>query len=288
MGENRNGNGKKRRPARSSGRLFFCLLLAVCSCLLCACASVPYTDRSRLMLTDLEYENRLGAESWTEVCSEEKESADAELTAQVVRVGKNIAAVSGQDSFQWEFKLFDSSVANAFCLPGGKVAVYSAIAEYMDNEAELAVVIGHEIAHAVARHGGERISQSILQEMGKNLLFMASGDSDESSLAAVAYGIVTEYGVLLPYSREHEYEADRIGMILMAKAGYDPSSAIVFWEKFGGSGGGLEFLSTHPLSENRIEQMRGILPEAMEFYQSASVKRGTGASVSRRGGQQKK
>lgn len=247
--------------------------------LLPACNTVPYTDRTRFLVTGAGYENQLGLESWTEICGAEKESTNTKLIALVQRVGNRIASVAEQNNFKWEFKVFDSETANAFCLPGGKVAVYTGIIDYMDNEAELAIVIGHEIGHAIARHGGERISQSIVQAGGAATLSLMLGDSKSSSLALAAYGIVTEYGVMLPYSRTHEYESDIIGIILMAKAGYDPNASITFWQKFGSNSSAPEFLSTHPLGENRIKKMQEYLPEAMQYYNKSSVKYGTGEKI---------
>lgn len=258
------------------------LALAIGAALLCcACQTVPFTGRNQLLLTSVNQENSLGDEAWKEVCAKEKVSSDASLNAALERVGRAIAAVADRPDFKWEFKVFESQEANAYCLPGGKVAVYTGILKYMDNDAELAAVVGHEVGHAIARHGGERMSQAMIQSAGQEVVSATVEGADDGWL--VAYGLATNVGAILPYSRLHEYEADRLGMILMAKAGYDPRATISFWKKFakaGSEGGAIsEFLSTHPLSENRLEEMKKWLPEAMRFYESAPVKNGLGQAL---------
>ena len=185
------------------------------------------------------------------------------------RTGSAIAKATDQDDFDWEFIVFESSVPNAFCLPGGKVAVYSGLFKYVQNDAELASVIGHEAGHAVARHGGERLSQAKLQSWGNSLLAFALEDNALKEKALLAYGVTTNVGAILPYSRKHEYEADYLGMIFMAKAGYDPNAAITFWEKFQNASktsGIDEYLSTHPVGKKRIAEMKKHLPEVLKLY----------------------
>ncbi|OGV48716.1 MAG: hypothetical protein A2X49_03825 [Lentisphaerae bacterium GWF2_52_8] len=257
--------------------LSFAALLVM---LLCACQTAPYTGRSQFIVTSEAQESQLGEDAWKEVCSQEKISNNASQNAAVSRVGRDIANSVNKPGYKWEFRLFESAEPNAFCLPGGKVAVYTAIFKYMDNDAELAAVVGHEIGHAVARHGGERMSQALAQQLGAEAVSVASGDQYRSAFL-LAYGFSSNVGVMLPYSRTQEYEADRLGMIFMAQAGYDPNANISFWEKFGQSAQMSrleEYFSTHPMSEKRLEEMRKNLPEAMGYYQKAVAKKGLGQS----------
>lgn len=254
-------------------------LAAACLLIACtACQSVPYSNRSQFMLTSVSYENEQGAEAWKEILKTEKLSTNQIAVNALNRVGPRIAEASAQKDFQWEFKVIESEQANAFCLPGGKVALYTGILPYMDNDAEMAVVIGHEVSHAIARHGGERMSQGYIQNAGAAVVSVLMSDSAYKDLAVSAYGITTNLAGILPYSRLHESEADKIGMMLMAKAGYDPNYAIAFWKKFGGSSGGFleAFTSTHPPGSDRIKAMQENLPEALKIYNAAKVRYGAG------------
>lgn len=175
------------------------------------------------------------------------------------------------ESYEWEFNLIeDDEIANAFCLPGGKIAVYTGILEVAQGKDGLATVIAHEVAHAIANHGGERISQLLLVELGAVTLSeaLSKNPNQTSQLWMMAYGLGANLGVMLPYGRTQELEADRIGLILMAKAGYDPRVAIPFWERMNENAKSrpLEFLSTHPAPERRIEDIRKALSEALEYY----------------------
>ena len=253
------------------------LVLPVLTCVLfCSCRSVPVTGRSQFLLTTESYENSLGAESYEEYKKEYPKSTNAEYNAALERCGNAIKAVAGVDDFEWEFTVLDSEIQNAFCLPGGKVAVYSGIMDSMDNEAELAFVVGHEIGHAVARHGGERMSRSILQSVG-GILVSAAFDSE---VIDAIYGTGTELGVMLPYSRSNESEADVIGLILMARAGYDPSASYTFWKRFTNNAEGASklesILSTHPCDSDRIRAMEENEPAAREEYNRAKTKYGFG------------
>jgi len=246
--------------------------------LLPACSTVPYTGRSQLLMTSIADENSLGEQAWGEVLRKEKISKNKKFTNAVTRVGKNIAAVANRSDFNWEFKTFDSAQANAFCLPGGKVAVYTGIFQYAKNDAELATVMGHEIGHAIARHGGERMSQGVLQKLGATALNMATKEKYREA-AMIAYGVGSNIAVMLPYSRTQEYEADHIGIILMAKAGYDPKYAVKFWEKFSkasDTNSYTEYLSTHPMGEHRIEELKKLLPKAEQLYNKSKIKHGKG------------
>ncbi len=244
------------------------------------CASVEQTGRSRLMLYSESAERQAGDTAWQEVKQQEKRSTNTAARSALTRVGRALVAVSGKNSGNWEFEVFSSDVPNAFALPGGHVAVYEALFQYTDSDAELATVVGHEIGHVLARHGGERMTQAALQEWVGALLGAAT---DSGELGMVAYGVVTDLGVILPFSRKHEYEADYIGLLLMADAGYDPAAAIAFWKKFSqlsGSSRLESYFSTHPLGEDRIEALEQHLPEARTRYQAAPVKRGTGSRLS--------
>ena len=190
----------------------------------------------------------------------------------VRRVGIRIARAANRPDFQWEFHVIDKpKVANAFCLPGGKIFVYTGIFKYISSDAELATVIGHEVGHALARHGAERMSMGLLTQLGEQAAMMALNIQSTEAMQAfdAAYGVAANIGVLLPYSRTQEYEADHIGLILMALAGYDPHAALSFWEKMAQESKGkssVEFLSTHPLDKNRIARIKALIPEAMKYY----------------------
>ncbi len=247
----------------------------------CQTTTEPITGRSQWILTSPDAEMRMGLQAWQDILQQEQPSPNQTYREAVQRVGNNLKKVIEQPGFEWEFKTFKSENANAFCLPGGKVAVYDGLFEFLANDAELAAVVGHEIAHAVARHGGERMTQVMMQGLGATALALSIRDKPDSEKLKwmAAYTGVTTVGVLLPYSRTHEYAADELGMIYMARAGYDPEAALSFWDKFqqlGKMPGILEFLSTHPVGEKRIERLREILPRAKLEYQSAPVKHGLG------------
>jgi predicted Zn-dependent protease len=243
------------------------------------CSTVPVTGRKQLTLLSAGEEMQLGLTSFEQLKKETPISKDPALNALVQRVGKRIAQVAGPDmpNAQWEFVVFDSKEANAFCLPGGKVGVYTGILPITKDEAGLATVIGHEVAHAVARHGGERISEAMLIQTGGQLLSSSLSKSDPAwqSVAQLAYGAGTKLGRELPHSRSQESEADHIGLIYMARAGYDPQQAVAFWQRFmeynkaqGGDQSSFfaSFLRTHPLDEVRIRQLQQWMPEAQAAF----------------------
>ncbi|HEY1324676.1 MAG TPA: M48 family metallopeptidase, partial [Streptosporangiaceae bacterium] len=196
------------------------------------CETVPYTGRSQLQLVSPDEEAKMGVQSYQEIVSKATVSTDQPATAMVQRVGSRIAAVTDL-KYQWEFKLIaDDKQANAFALPGGKVAVYTGILPITRDEAGLAAVLGHEIGHVVARHGGERLSQQMgVQTVTQLAAGMASSDPATVQLVATALGAGAQYGVLLPWSRQQESEADHIGIILMAQAGYDPHASVELWKR---------------------------------------------------------
>ncbi len=264
---------------RKSATVVLLSFLALAS----GCSTVPYTGRSQFLMTSLSEENSIGEQAWREVLSKERISNDAFYNTVLKESGTYLSRVAERPDFRWEFRVLENPEVNAFCLPGGKVAVYTGLFGFCSNEAELSAVVGHEIGHAIARHGGERMTQQLIQQAGAEIVKASLGASGKTEAWLTAYAGVSNVGIILPYSRVHEYEADRIGMILMAKAGYDPNAALSFWEKMSAKENSvsalMEFLSTHPISSNRIAEMKKVLPEAQKFYQSAPVKRGTGRNI---------
>lgn len=248
----------------------FLLLLAIAPL---GCETVPYTGRRQLQLVSADEEAQMGVQAYQEIVGKQTLSTDAQTSAMVQRVGSRIAAVSGVSS-QWEFRLIqDDKQANAFALPGGKVAVYTGILPITRDEAGLAAVVGHEIAHVVARHGGERLSQQMgVQTVTQLLAGMASSNPATVQLVSAALGAGAQVGVLLPFGRAQESEADHVGLILMAKAGYDPRAAAELWKRMAEAAKGQrppEFLSTHPSEATRVQQIEGWLPEALTYYRPA-------------------
>ena len=237
------------------------------------CTKAPITGRSQFIMVSPQQEMALGIKSAQEVLKTEKISTNPQQNAMVKRVGERIASVTGKN-YAWEFFVIDKDdEPNAFCLPGGKVFVYSGIFKYIANDDELAAVLGHEIGHAIARHGAERMSAGQLTQItGQVLQSVMQGRGNPQNTAAVmqAFGIGSQLGVMLPHSRTQEYEADNIGLVLMAKAGYNPQAALTFWKKFSQSGGTPpEYLSTHPAPQHRIEQIKALLPKVMPIYQAS-------------------
>jgi predicted Zn-dependent protease len=247
-------------------------VLSVATLVLVGCATVPVTGRHQLNLVSASEEMQLGLSSFDQLKTNTPISHDPAKNAMVQRVGKRIAEVAGKDlpNAQWEFVVFESKEANAFCLPGGKVGVYTGILPITKDDSGLATVLGHEIGHAVAHHGAERMSEQMaLQEVGQVGGSLLSPKYQNLTLAA--YGVGTQVGLELPHSRAQESEADHIGLIYMARAGYDPKEAVAFWQRFmeynKQQGGGQDsffskFLRTHPLDEVRIKQLQQWLPEA--------------------------
>jgi predicted Zn-dependent protease len=190
----------------------------------------------------------------------------------VESAGRRIAAVVERDhqtNYQWEFKVIAENTVNAFALPGGKVAFYEGIMPICQTELGVAVVMGHEVAHALLRHGGERVSRSMLSQIGVSVAsVLASSDPAQQEMTAAALGAAVQVGSELPFSRDQEAEADHVGLILMAKAGYDPHEAASFWRRMAaqeGGGGTPGFLRTHPTNENRIKMIEEHLPEALGY-----------------------
>ncbi|MBI2399534.1 MAG: M48 family metallopeptidase [Deltaproteobacteria bacterium] len=235
------------------------------------CSTVPYTERQQIMMVSEGQESQIGATLFNEVKQESKLSGDARINSMVSEVGRRIAAAADKPDYKWEFVVIEDKSVNAFALPGGKVAFNTGIIPICQDEAGIAAVMGHEVAHALARHGSERMSQQQALSIGGVALMAAVSGRSPAVREGVmqAYGLGSQVGVLLPYSRKHELEADRIGMILMAKAGYDPRQAVSFWERMLARKEGSappQFLSTHPSDQKRIEELKSFLPEALKYY----------------------
>lgn len=269
-------------------------LVTICAIVIClgtatflmiaGCQNVPMTGRSQLVITSETKENEMGLTAYQEVLKTEKVTQNEKWAEVVRRVGDRIAKVANRPDFKWEFNVIESDTQNAFCLPGGKVAVYTGILPVCESEAGLAVVMSHEVAHAIARHGGERMTYQTAQNLGKSAVgyVMQKQEEQQQKIVLTAYGAASDYGVILPYSRKHELEADEIGIMLMAKAGYDPSAAPGFWERFASSKKGeapMEFMSTHPSDAHRASALRELLPKAMAEYEAAPEKVGLGAEI---------
>jgi predicted Zn-dependent protease len=249
---------------------------------LTACSTVPITGRQQLNIVPMSSMLSMSFQQYDQFLREHPLSTDVEKTAMVKRVGENISRaveryliennLSGElKNYSWEFNLVESKEINAWCMPGGKVVFYTGILPLTRDENGLAVVMGHEIAHAVAKHGNERMSQGLLAQFGGIALTEAlrTKPAATQQLWLAVYGLGAQFGVILPYSRLHEYEADRLGLIFMAMAGYDPNAAIGFWQRMAAQKGGAsppEFLSTHPSDQKRIESIRSLIPEAMQYY----------------------
>ena len=251
-------------------------------CSFCGCKTAPMTQRRQLILIPEGQEIALGAKAFQDTMTTEQLSQNGPMAEIVRRVGQRIAKVAGRNDYEWDFQLIASSEQNAFCLPGGKVAVYEGILPVCQDEAGLAVVMAHEVAHALARHGGERMRHSMASDGVKRVAETLAGKYvlDKQALLMQAYGVGAKYGVLLPYSRKQESEADHIGVKLMARAGYDPIVAPDFWRRFestkGDDGLASEFMSTHPSDERRARDLLALMDEAKTIYQQAPEKIGTG------------
>ena len=248
--------------------------------LLSGCNTVAVTGRNQLNLVSDSEVLAASLTEYNEYMKTAKKSTDKTKTAMVERVGKKIANAAekylkenGQESdlknYSWEFSLVQSDEVNAFCMPGGKIVVYEGLFPLIANEDELAVVISHEVAHAVAKHSNERMSQQVLASYGSQALSMALSNKNAvtQSVASVVFGLGSKYGVTLPFSRKHEYEADYMGMVFMELAGCNPDAALTFWKKMSaGSNSKSDFFSTHPSDDKRIAEIEKSLPEIKNKY----------------------
>ncbi len=264
--------------SRIAARLVFALLplLAV------ACSTVPVTGRHQLNLVPESELTQAGLQQYDQFLQQHQVIRNTPESEMVKRVGQRVAqaveryfAQQGKpevtSGYQWEFSLVDSPEVNAFALPGGKVVVYSGLLKVATTDAQLAAVIGHEIGHVVAKHGNERMSQALLAQMGGTALSAALSSQPQATqqMLMTAFGAGAQIGVLLPFSRLQESEADRLGLIFMAMAGYDPHAALEVWQKMAAQEKGSvpQFLSTHPADQARIDAIREHIPEAMRYYQ---------------------
>ncbi len=238
--------------------LLFTLLFA-------SCKEAPLTERKQLILIPESSEIQLGEQAFSKIIKEAKLSKDKTIVEKVRKVGTRIAKAANRPDYKWEFVVIeDDSTVNAFCLPGGKIGIYTGILPYTKDEEGLAVVISHEVGHAIARHGAERMSTILLAQLGQLALNLIVDVEDPVVLEALnkAYGLATGVGVILPFSRKQELEADHIGVSLMHKAGYNPRAAIEFWRRMKDVRQGKEppvYLSTHPADDERIAQLEKIL-----------------------------
>ncbi|MBT6717279.1 MAG: M48 family metallopeptidase [Nitrospina sp.] len=244
-----------------------------------ACATTPVSNRSAFILIPESQEISLGKQSYNQILKKEKESEDAQLNQVVRRVAQRIIAVSDMPKLDWEVKLIESDQKNAFALPGGKIAIYTGILSVAKNEAGLATVMSHEIAHVIARHGAQRMSQQMILQLGMIGAGLSMKNNTQRNIVLSALGVGVLYGFTLPFSRSHESEADQIGLIYMAKAGYDPNEALNFWQRFSqvkGGKGPPEWASTHPADATRMQGLRSYLSRAKYNYQNGKVKYGLG------------
>ena len=238
--------------------------------LMVACVTVPYTNRKQFNLLSSKEEIELGTQAYREVLRSNPRSQNQKWTDQLHDVGNAIKRQARARSFRWEFTVLRGKDINAFALPGGKVAFWEGIMPVCNTDAGVAVVMGHEVAHAIAHHGAERVSQSMgLGIVGELLsVGLSDGDPQKKDQLMTLYGLGVQVGVMLPWGRSQESEADRIGLILMAKAGYDPKEAPRFWRRMSKKGGANipEFLSTHPSHNTRISNLNKWMSEARKYY----------------------
>lgn len=264
---------------------YFTLSIIASAILFTSCGSVPITGRKQLSLVSDQEVLTMSLQQYDEFIKSAPLSTDKKNTELVNKVGRNIAnAVETYlknngfadevANYAWEFHLVKSDQVNAFCMPGGKIVIYEGILPVTKDETGLAVVMGHEVAHAVAKHANERMSQQMATEYGTSLLGAALDKSSTvvKQAAGAAIGLGAEYGILLPYSRKQELEADQLGLVFMAMAGYDPRKAPDFWVRMSQAGGGgtPEFMSTHPSDETRIKKIEEHLNEALKYYKGGT------------------
>ena len=248
--------------------------------LLSGCGAVPLTGRRQILLVSDQEIFQAGLVQYREYLGSATLSSNSSATAMVKNVGQKLASATESylrangfeseiDNFAWEFNLVKDNQVNAFCMPGGKIVVYEGLLKLCSSDDELAVVVGHEVAHAVAKHSNERISQQLLAEYGAQIVGQALSKKSESiqKIGNTVYGLGAQYGVTLPFSRKHESEADYMGLIFMTMAGYNPSTAITFWQKMSANGGASvpEFMSTHPSDATRISDIKKYLPELEKY-----------------------
>jgi predicted Zn-dependent protease len=263
------------------------LVLAVPFTLI-ACSRNAFTGRNQLTLYPEAEIQTMAAQEYRSFLGQNKVvSTNSDKDAEMVRrVGQRITAAVERyanennlqtqlEGYKWEYNLVDSKDVNAWCMPGGKIVVYTGLLPITQNEAALAVVMGHEVTHAIARHGNERMSQGMVQQLGGVALSVALANkpAETQNLFQTAYGIGSNVGAILPFSRKNELEADKYGLFFTAMAGYNPEASIALWERMAQAGGGNrppEMLSTHPVEEKRIAELKRIMPEALKLYRPVS------------------
>lgn len=248
-------------------------LVPVLMMALSSCGRAPVTNRRTLELVPDGQMAAMGEEAFRDVLGKSKLSERRDWSEIVQRVGSRVAAAASGDATPWEIKLIDEpKTVNAFALPGGKIAVYTGMLPIAKNEAGLAAVIGHEVAHVTAKHGAERVSQTMLVQLGLTAAELSMDDPGQHQTLLALLGIGAQVGVLLPYSRLHESEADQIGLTYMAEAGYDPREAAALWDRMTEAEGASppEFLSTHPSSESRAESLRHLEGQALALYDGST------------------
>lgn len=272
----------KSRLTRISYLAMRLILLVLVAALFTGCALNLVTGRNQLSLVNESEMQLMAVDQYRTFLDENKVLSSGNRDAAMVdRVGARISNAilkyytsqgkgSVLDGYKWEFNTVESKSANAWCMPGGKVVVYTGLLPITQTETGLAIVMGHEIAHAIAKHGSERMSQSMMQQLGGVALQVALAQKPQETqeLFMMSYGVGSQLGAMLPWSRQQETEADQYGLIFAAMAGYNPNEAIPFWERMANAGGANppEFLSTHPSDETRIRKLKQFMPEAMKYY----------------------
>jgi len=260
-------------------RKFFTVFFVV---IIAACVTTPISNKSAFIVIPIRQEIALGKQAFNQILKEEENSRDLETTALVKQIGLRLAKVSAMPNLDWEFNLIESEQQNAFALPGGKVAVYTGLLPVAMNEAGLAAVMSHEIAHVIARHGAQRMTQQLILTAGLMATSVSLNNNKQKKMIMAALGVGIVYGLTLPFSRTNEAEADQIGLRYMAKAGYNPNEAVRFWKRFANVKGGKEvpeFLSTHPADKTRIALINRYLPRAKIDYNALKVKYGLGKTI---------
>ena len=247
---------------------------------LAACSSVPLTGRKQMLLVSDSEVLSSSLTQYSDFMKTATKSTSKNGAVMVTRVGKKFAAATEQylknngleseiKNFSWEFNLVKDDQVNAFCMPGGKIVVYEGLMQLVDSDDELAVVVGHEVAHAVAKHSNERMSQQLMAQYGAQIIGQALSNKSAAvqQIGNSVYGLGAQYGVMLPFSRKHESEADYMGLVFMTMAGYNPEVAVNFWQKMsaGKSGATPEFMSTHPSDATRISDIQKYLPELEKY-----------------------
>ena len=255
--------------------VFFVVIIA-------ACVTTPISNKPAFIMIPIQQEIALGKQAYNQILKEEEDSGDHKTTALVKQIGLRLAKVSAMPNLDWEFHLIKSEQQNAFALPGGKVAIYTGLLPVAMNEAGLAAVMSHEIAHVIARHGAQRMTRQLILTAGLMATSISLNNSKQKKMIMAALGVGIVYGLTLPFSRTNEAEADQIGLRYMARAGYNPNEAIRFWKRFANVKGGKEvpeFLSTHPADKTRIALINRYLTRANIDYNALKVKYGLGKTI---------